>query len=86
MKVKILLPVLALGSVLFLWIIAHDRCSGIHGGMTMIQVRDIAGLPNTISTNEAGGYVQWRYNDPWPWRSFTSVFFSTNGVYRVYHP
>ena len=82
----ILLPIALIVALVFVSEWESSRFSKVNGGATMSEVLSIAGVPDSATTNEAGGYVQWRYKDPWPWRSLTSVFFGTNGVYRVYHP
>ena len=66
------------------WSASHF--SGIHNGSTMHEVQNIVGLPDSITTNEAEGYIVWHYKDPWPWKSQTVVCFDTNGAYKVYHP
>ena len=94
MKARILLPIsgillLAIISLAVLAVVDQldtFRFSRIHGGATMNEVQRIVGLPDNVAINEAHGYIVWHYPDPWPWRSSTTVFFGTNGVYRVYHP
>jgi hypothetical protein len=63
------------------------RFSRIFSGASMGQVLTIVGSPESVTTNTDGGYyVRWRYPEGWPSRGFTTVFFSTNGVYRIYAP
>ncbi len=87
MKKKILLLIVVLLTVLVI-VSQWDAFlfSKIHDGATRREVQGILGSPDSVTTNEAGGYVILHYKDSWPWRSSTVVCISTNGVYEIYHP
>ena len=80
MITKILFGVFVTAALLFgVWFFHPSplRDAGRYGGMSMSQVRSLAGSPASVVT-QSDGSVHWTYSS-W-WNGSLHIFFATNGI------